>query len=78
MVKTSTDEAEHDLSALKYLFELIGLHPASPNSTGNTENDDGNDIAAALLAELGISAKPEDEPAGSDEVAATVEGDWVE
>lgn len=80
MVKTSTDEAVKvgDLSAMKYLFELIGLHPASPNATVNTESDDGNDIAAALLAELGISAKPEDEPAGSDEVAATVEGDWVE
>lgn len=41
-------------------------------------NDDGNDIAAALLAELGISAKREEEPAGGGEVAATIESNWVE
>jgi hypothetical protein len=61
MVKTSTDEAVKvgDLSAMKYLFELIGLHPVSADATGHKESDDGNDIAAALLAELGISAKSE-------------------
>jgi len=80
MVKTSTDEAVKvgDLSAMKYLFELIGLHPASPNATGNTESDDGNDIAAALLAELGISAKPGKKSGDEGEVAASVESDSVE
>jgi hypothetical protein len=75
MVKALTGEAVKvgDLSAMKYLFELIGLHPASPNATGPTESDDGNDIAAALLAELGISATSGEEPAGSGEVEATVE-----
>ena len=60
MVKTSRDEAVKvgDLSAMKYLFELIGLYPASANAAEHTESDDGNDIAAALLAELGISRNP--------------------
>jgi len=40
--------------------------------------EEGCDIAAALLAELGISAKPEEEPAADGEVAATVESNWVE
>lgn len=80
MVKTSTDEAVKvgDLSAMKYLFELIGLHPASPNATEHTESDDGNDIAAALLAELGISAKSGEKSGDEGEVAASVESDSVE
>jgi hypothetical protein len=80
MLKTSTNEAVKvgDLSAMKYLFELIGLHPASANATSNTESDDGNDIAPALLAELGISATSEEEPADDGEVAAFVESDSVE
>jgi hypothetical protein len=82
MVKTSTDEAVKvgDLSAMKYLFELIGLYPASADSTGHTESDEGNgnDITAALLAELGISTKLEEEPADDGEVGASVESDSVE
>jgi hypothetical protein len=80
MVKTSTDEAVKvgDLSAMKYLFELIGLHPASPNAAEPTESDDGNDITAALLAELGISTKSEEERADEGEVAASVGSDSVE
>jgi hypothetical protein len=80
MVKTSRDEAAKvgDLSAMKYLFELIGLYPASANAAEHTESDDGNDIAAALLAELGISAKSGEERADDGEVAASVESDSVE
>jgi hypothetical protein len=80
MVKASTDEAAKvgDLSAMKYLFELIGLYPASANAAEHRESDHGNDIAAALLAELGISAKSEEEPDDDGEVAASVESDSVE
>jgi hypothetical protein len=82
MVKTSTNEAVKvgDLSTMKYLFELIGLHPASADATGDQESDDGNgnDIATALLAELGISAKSEEESSDDGEVAASVESDSVE
>jgi len=82
MVKTSTDEAVKvgDLSAMKYLFELIGLYPASADATDPKESDDGNgnDITTALLAELGISAKSEEEPADDGEVGASVGSDSVE
>ena len=75
-----TDEAVKvgDLSAMKYLFELIGLHPVSGDATGDKESDDGNDIAAALLAELGFSAKSDEKSGDDGEVAASVEGDSVE
>jgi hypothetical protein len=63
---------------MKYLFELIGLRPASANAAEHTESDDGNDIAAALLAELGISANSEEKSGDDGEVAASMESDSVE
>ena len=67
-----------DLSAMKYLFELIGLYPASANAAEHTESNGGNDIATAFLAELGISAKAEGEPGDDGEVAVSVKSDSVE
>lgn len=81
MVKATTEEAVKvgDLSAMKYLFELIGLHPAAACSGEKIESDDGNEITAALLAELGISTDSAAEAAaGDDEVAAVVGSDSVE
>jgi hypothetical protein len=54
MVKTATDEAVKvgNLQSLKYLFELIGLHPAE--GAGSTEPEVGNDLSALLLKQLGL------------------------
>lgn len=60
MVQTATEEAVKvsDLSAMKYLFELIGLHPAIAVANVKSESDEDDGIAAGLLAELGIAANP--------------------
>lgn len=81
MVKTATEEAVKvsDLSAMKYLFELIGLHPAIVSAAEKNENGGGgNAIAAALLAELGISTNAEAEAVPDNEAAAAAESDSVE
>lgn len=71
MVKTATDEAVKvgNLQSLKYLFELIGLHPAE--GTGSGEPAVGNDLSAVLLKQLGLEPAPAD--AEETEVAVKAE-----
>jgi hypothetical protein len=52
MLRTTTDECVKvgNLSAIKYLFEVIGLCPAS--ATANAERADSDDLTRALLNRL--------------------------
>jgi hypothetical protein len=77
MVKTATEECAKvgNLSALKYLFEVIGLYP--PSATANAERADSDDLARELLnrLEFGQEADPED---GKVARPAEAGSDWVE
>jgi len=76
LVKTTTGECVKvgNLSALKYLFEGIGLYP--PSATANGEHADSDDLTRKLLnrLEFGQEADAEDAKAacpaevGSDSV----------
>ena len=76
MVKTATDEAVKvgNLQSLKYLFELIGLHPAEGASSA--EPAIGNDLSAVLLKQLGLEPVADD--AEETEVAVKAGSDPVE
>jgi len=56
MLRTTTDECVKvgNLSAMKYLFEVIGLYPAS--ATANAERADRDDLTRALLNRLDFAA----------------------
>jgi hypothetical protein len=60
MVQQAIDAVneEGQYQAIKYLFEMIGLHPASA-----AENSPGEDsLAKALLRHLGLPEAPPPEP----------------
>jgi hypothetical protein len=80
MLKTTTEEVVKvgNLSSLKYLFELIGLHPACGNPDAKAEAQDSDDLAAKLLAEIFPNNSSGGEDAEENEARATVSSDSVE
>src|SRR6266545_7888007 len=54
MLRTTTEECVKvgNLSALKYLFEVIGLYP--PSAAADPEHSDSDDLTRELLNRLGI------------------------
>jgi hypothetical protein len=77
MVKTTTEEVIKvgNLSALKYLFEVIGLYP--PAAGSSAEGADSNDLTLALLNRLDIGKEAEAGDA-KHEPATAVGSDSVE
>ncbi len=63
MLKTTTDECVKvgNLSAMKYLFEVIGLYP--PSAAADAEHADSDDLTRELLNRLdfGREADAQDE-----------------
>jgi hypothetical protein len=77
MVNTTTEEVIKvgNLSALKYLFEVIGLYPQA--AAPSAEDADSNDLTLALLNRLDIGKEAEAGDA-KHELATAVGSDSVE
>ena len=73
MVETTIDQvAKGHYLGMKYLFEMIGLYPATSNDEAPTEDS----LAAILLRRLGLPDAPMPEPGvtkGSDRSTGVVE-----
>jgi hypothetical protein len=63
MVQQAIDSVREDgqFQAMKYLFEMVGLYPASAEDQTSPQDS----LASTLLAELGLAGSPEgrEEPA---------------
>jgi hypothetical protein len=77
MVKAAIDDAKKGHSpAIKYLFEMIGLYPA----TAETEQAEKREMSLAELfcRELGLPTRAAEEETGEDEGTAASDGHAVE
>jgi hypothetical protein len=64
MVETTIGEVDKGhYGAMKYLFEMIGLYPA----TGEERLPEENSLAKTLLQRLGLPEDPEPKPAATKE-----------
>ena len=69
-----------ELAPVKFLFEMIGLYPASAGPANEDEEaaDEGNDFAKALLQRLALPGSGEDPEEATAFAGVTATGDSVE